>query len=68
MAELLRGDKDGNREMIVQVLKNRMTAPGGKLYLSFNPAASTFVPIDKREPADTGSTITSNEGWTEYKG
>lgn len=47
MAELQRGDANGNREMIVQVLKNRLNAPGGKLYLSFNPAASVFYPVDK---------------------
>lgn len=47
MAELQRGDANGNREMIVQVLKNRLNAPGGKLYLSFNPAASVFYEIDR---------------------
>ena len=47
MAELQRGDINGNREMLVQVLKNRLNAPGGKLYLSFNPAASVFFPVDK---------------------
>lgn len=47
MAELQRGDANGNREMLVQVLKNRMNAPGGKLYMSFNPAASVFYPVDK---------------------
>ena len=47
MAELQRGDANGNREMIVQVLKNRLNAPGGKLYMSFNPAASVFYPVDK---------------------
>lgn len=47
MAELQRGDANGNREMLVQVLKNRLNAPGGKLYISFNPAASVFYPVDK---------------------
>jgi replicative DNA helicase len=47
MAELQRGDANGNREMIVQVLKNRLNTPGGKLYMSFNPAASVFYPVDK---------------------
>lgn len=47
MAELQRGDANGNREMLVQVLKNRLNAPGGKLYMSFNPAASVFYPVDK---------------------
>lgn len=47
MAELQRGDANGNREMLVQVLKNRLNAPGGKLYMSFNPAASVFYEIDR---------------------
>ena len=45
MAELQAGDKNGNREMTVQVLKSRMTAPGRKLHLLFNPAASVFYEI-----------------------
>ena len=48
MAELQAGDSNGNREMIVQVLKSRMNAPGRKLRLLFNPAASVFYEIDTR--------------------
>ena len=53
MAKLQAGDMNGNREMIVQVLKNRLDNTGGKLYLAFNPKASIFYPIDKHivEPA-----------------
>lgn len=48
MAKLQAGDMNGNREMLVQVLKNRLNPGAGrKLYLAFNPAASIFVPIDK---------------------
>ena len=47
MAELQAGDADGNREMTVQVLKSRMNAPGKKLNMLFNPAASVFYPIEK---------------------
>ena len=53
MEELMKGNANGEREMTVQVLKNRMTAPGGKLNLLFNPAASTFTPIEKRETVPT---------------
>lgn len=54
MAKLQAGDEKGNREMLVQVLKSRMNAPGGKLYLAFNPAESIFIPIDKKtkQPVD----------------
>lgn len=45
--ELMNGNANGEREMTVQVLKNRMTKPGGKLDMLFNPASSTFTPIDK---------------------
>lgn len=48
MAELQAGDADGNREMTVQVLKSRMNAPGKKLNMLFNPAASVFYPIEKK--------------------
>ena len=53
MAILQKGDANGNREMVVQVLKNRLNPAGAKLYLAFNPAASVFYPIDKKikEPA-----------------
>lgn len=33
------------RKMLVQVLKNRMSEPGGKLYLAFDSAYSKFTPI-----------------------
>lgn len=33
------------RKMLVQVLKNRMSEPGGKLYLAFDAAYSKFTPI-----------------------
>ena len=38
--------KQSPREMLVQVLKNRMTEPGGKLYLNFYPQHSKFIPVD----------------------
>lgn len=47
MAKLQAGDANGNREMKVQVLKNRLNEAGGKLYLAFNPASGSFFPIDK---------------------
>jgi len=50
MAELQAGNADGNREMTVQVLKSRMNAPGRKLHLLFNPAASVFYEIDNSAP------------------
>ena len=56
MAELQAGDKYGNREMIVQVLKSRMNAPGRKLRLLFNPAASVFYEMETR----------SYDGFTTY--
>lgn len=34
------------RDMVVQVLKNRMGKTGGKLYLKFHAAQSRFVPVD----------------------
>ena len=51
--------KQQPRQMLVQVLKNRMNEPGGKLYLAFDAAHSKFTPIDKhiKEPTNTG-------GWT----
>lgn len=56
MALLQKGDADGNREMTVQVLKSRMNAPGRKLHLLFNPAASVFYEIDKHStpPVNSG--------------
>lgn len=51
--------KQQPRQMLVQVLKNRMNEPGGKLYLAFDAAHSRFTPIDKHieAPTNTG-------GWT----
>lgn len=45
MAILQKGDANGNREMIVQVLKSRMDRAGGKLRMAFNPGGSVFLPI-----------------------
>lgn len=45
MAALQKGDSLGIREMLVQVLKSRMTQQGGKLRLSFIPQGSVFIPI-----------------------
>ena len=36
------------REMLVQVLKNRMNAAGGKLFLAFDSAHSIFYPMEKQ--------------------
>ena len=56
MALLQKGDANGNREMTVQVLKSRMNAPGRKLHLLFNPAASIFYQIDNHSapPVNSG--------------
>ena len=35
------------REMVVRVLKNRMGAAGGKLYMQFDAAHSVFTPLDR---------------------
>ena len=40
--------KQQPRQMYVQVLKSRMTEPGGKLFLAFDAQHSTFTPIDTR--------------------
>ena len=42
--ELLQQQKP--RKMLVQVLKNRMNAAGGKLFLAFNSESSIFYPIE----------------------
>lgn len=34
------------RRMLCQVLKNRMSEPGGKLYLNFDAANSLFTPVE----------------------
>ena len=39
--------------MVCQVLKNRMSEPGGKLYLNFDAAHSTFTPVDDQHIAPT---------------
>lgn len=53
--------KQQPRQMLVQVLKNRMNEPGGKLYLAFDAAYSKFTPIDRRIEAPTA---TGGNGWT----
>ena len=40
--------KQSPRQMLVQVLKNRMNAAGGKLQLAFDSANSVFIPIVKQ--------------------
>ena len=49
MDELMKGDAQGRRSMVVQVLKNRMNAPGGKLYMLFDPAGSVFYPVEEKK-------------------
>lgn len=49
MDELMQGDAQGRRSMVVQVLKNRMNAPGGKLYLLFDPVGSVFYPVEEKK-------------------
>lgn len=41
--------KQNPRKMIVQVLKNRMNASGGKLYLAFDSTHSIFYPMEKQD-------------------
>ena len=53
--------KQQPRQMLVQVLKNRMNEPGGKLYLAFDAAHSQFTAIDRHAEAPT----TFTDGWTE---
>lgn len=50
--------KEKPRKMLVQVLKNRMTEPGGKLYLNFDAANSEFIAVDTHIQAPAGL-----EGW-----
>lgn len=64
MEELMKGNANGEREMTVQVLKNRMTAPGGKLNMLFNPAASTFTPIEESKTAPATGT---KEGFVPFQ-
>lgn len=53
------------RQMLVQVLKNRMNEPGGKLYLAFDAAHSQFTPVIKEpKQAPIQTTITGGNGWT----
>lgn len=54
--EALQNEKP--RKMLVQVLKNRMTKPGGKLYLNFDAANSEFIAVDTHSQAPSGP-----EGW-----
>ncbi len=48
------------RNMVVQVLKHRLDETGGKLYLDYDAAHSTFTPVDRHAipPAYRGSTFT----------
>lgn len=41
------------REMVVQILKNRMNAAGGKLYLYFDSASNIFYPMEGRRKIPT---------------
>lgn len=50
MEALQRGNANGHREMLVQVLKNRLNPAGGKLYLNFDAANSVFYPVVKLYP------------------
>lgn len=53
------------RQMLVQVLKNRMNEPGGKLYLAFDAAHSQFTPVIKEpKQAPMQTTFTGGNGWT----
>lgn len=47
MAYLQKGNANGEREMLVQVLKHRTAEPGGTLWLNFNAADNVFIPVDK---------------------
>ena len=51
--------KQQPRQMLVQVLKNRMNDPGGKLYLAFDAAHSRFTPIDRHIDAPSFGTWTT---------
>lgn len=56
--------KESPRRMLVQVLKNRMSEPGGKLYLNFDAAQSKFTPVDtqRMEPRNpAGWRVISDE-------
>lgn len=48
--------KQQPRQMLVQVLKNRMNEPGGKLYLAFDAAHSRFTPIERHIDAPSFGT------------
>ena len=53
------------RQMLVQVLKNRMNEPGGKLYLAFDAAHSQFTPVIKEpKQAPMQTTFTDNKRYT----
>ena len=51
--------KQQPRQMLVQVLKNRMNEPGGRLYLSFDAAQSRFITNERNNQKST----TDTEGW-----
>ena len=57
------------RKMMVQVLKNRMTEPGGKLYLHFDAANSEFIPVEThaQEPVPPGWIVISNDPNNPFK-
>lgn len=61
--------KQQPRQMLVQVLKNRMNEPGGKLYLAFDAAHSQFTPVIKEpkqapKQAPMQTTFTGGIDWT----
>lgn len=57
--------KQQPRQMLVQVLKNRMNEPGGKLYLAFDAAHSQFTPVIKEpKQAPMQTTFTGGNDWT----
>ena len=41
--------KETPRRMVVRVLKHRMNAAGGKLYMQFDAAHSLFTPVERNE-------------------
>lgn len=50
MEALQKGNEKGHREMLVQVLKNRLNQAGAKLYLNFDAANSVFYPVTNQLP------------------
>lgn len=49
------------RKMLVQVLKNRMNAAGGKLQLAFDSENSVFYPIETERTYSISNVIADNE-------